>query len=91
MKSEQTKSVIIDIISRQFSIDISEISEYTDIADDLDADSLDVVELLMEIEDECNVHIPDSDVFTMKTVQDIVDYIISRDSESNPVLNISST
>ena len=91
MKSEQIKSVIIDIVSRQFSVDITEITEYTDIADDLDADSLDVVELLMEIEDECNVCIPDADVFTMKTVQDIIDYIIFRDSESNPVLNISNT
>jgi acyl carrier protein len=91
MMSLQIKSVIIAIISKQFSVDAAEITEYTDIADDLDADSLDVVELLMEIEDEFGVCIPDADVFTMKTVQDIVDYISSRDPEPNPVLNISNT
>jgi Acyl carrier protein len=86
-KSERIKSVIINIISKQFSIDSSEITERTDIPDDLGADSLDVVEILMEIEDELGVCIPDSDVLELKTIENVVSYLSQRVSESDPVLN----
>jgi len=91
MESERIKSVIIDLISKQFSVDSAVITEYTDFTDDLGADSLDVVELLMEIEDELGVCIPDSDVLNLKTIQDVVTYISRKSSESDPVLNITNT
>ena len=43
--------------------------------DDLDADSLDAVELIMTAEDEFGIEIPDEDAMNIKTVKDIVDYI----------------
>ena len=90
-KSERIKSAVIDIISRQFSVAVVTITEYTDITDDLGADSLDVVELLMEIEDELGVNIPDSEVLNLKTIQDVVAYLSQRISEADPVLNITNT
>ena len=47
----------------------------TKIAEELDADSLDVVELLMSIEDEFDVEIPDEEIENLKTIGDVVEYI----------------
>lgn len=91
MKDTQIKSVVIDIIARQFSVDDSYISDCTNILDDLEADSLDVVELLMEIEDELGIAVPDADVLGLRTINEVVSYISRHASESNPVVNITST
>lgn len=48
------------------------------LTDDLGADSLDVVELIMALEERLNVEIPDNDAEGMRTVQDVVDYIDGR-------------
>jgi len=69
---------IVDIISKQLSKDAGEISLETNIMEDLGADSLDVVELLMAIEDNFGVTVPDEDVPTLKTVRDIVGYVESH-------------
>lgn len=63
------------ILSEQFDVEEDEITNETNIADDLGADSLDVVDLIMSIEDEFEVEIPDEDVEGIKTVEDIVKYI----------------
>lgn len=63
------------ILSEQLDADIDSITPETDIADDLGADSLDVVEMLMAIEDEFDIEIPDDKVETLKTVGQVVDYI----------------
>ena len=69
---------IVEIISKQLSADAAEISPETNIMEDLGADSLDVVELLMAIEETFGVSVPDEDVPTLKTVKDIVGYIESH-------------
>ena len=63
------------ILSEQLDADIDSITPETDIADDLGADSLDVVEMLMAIEDEFDIEIPDDKVESLKTVGQVVDYI----------------
>ncbi len=63
------------ILSEQLSIDESEITLDADIAEDLGADSLDVVDLIMTIEDEYGIEISDEDVESVKTVGDFVKYI----------------
>ena len=63
------------ILSEQLDADIDSITPETDIADDLGADSLDVVEMLMAIEDEFDIEIPDDKVESLKTVGQEVDYI----------------
>ncbi len=63
------------ILSDQFDVDEDSITNDTDLSEDLGADSLDVVDLLMSIEDEFEVEIPDSEVENIKTVGAIVAYI----------------
>ena len=66
------------ILSEQLGVDVDEMSADTNIAKDLGADSLDVVELLMAIEDEFSVEIPDEEIENIKTIGDLVDYIQSN-------------
>lgn len=63
------------ILAEQLDADIEKITMETNIADDLGADSLDVVEMLMAIEDEFDIEIPDDKVETLKTVGQVVEYI----------------
>lgn len=66
---------VVDILAEQLDADKETITADTRIAEDLNADSLDVVELLMAIEDEFEFEIPDEDIETMKTVGDVAEYI----------------
>lgn len=66
---------IRDILAKQLQIDADKITMMTDIAEDLGADSLDVVEMLMTIEEEFGVTVPDDDVMAFKTVGDVVAYL----------------
>lgn len=63
------------LISEQLDVEESNIQETSSIADDLGADSLDVVDLVMAIEDEFSIEIPEDQVENIKTVGDIVKYI----------------
>lgn len=63
------------IIAEQLEIDEDDIRPDSDIIDDLGADSLDIVDLVMSIEDEFHVEIPDETVEEMRTVDDAVRYI----------------
>ncbi len=63
------------IIAEQLDFDESEITAESSIADDLGADSLDVVDMIMTFEDEFGIEIPDEAVETIKTVGDVVKYI----------------
>lgn len=63
------------ILSEQFDVEEDSITAETTLADDLGADSLDVVDLLMSIEDEFEVEIPDEEVENIKTVGELVKYI----------------
>lgn len=71
MVLEKVKS----ILAQQFEVSADSISEDTNIVDDLGADSLDVVELIMSVEDDFGVAIPDEDAVELNTVGKIVDYI----------------
>ena len=63
------------ILSEQFDVEEDSITADTSIADDLGADSLDVVDLLMSIEDEFEIEIPDEEIDNIKTVGELVKYI----------------
>ncbi|MBQ4310588.1 MAG: acyl carrier protein [Oscillospiraceae bacterium] len=64
-----------EIIIEQLDVDEDKVVESASIQDDLGADSLDVVDLVMSIEEEFDIEIPDEDVEGIKTVADIVKYI----------------
>ena len=66
---------IKEIMAEQLDADPEEMTMDTKIAEDLEADSLDVVELLMSIEDEFEVEIPDEEIENIKTVGSLVSYI----------------
>ena len=66
---------IIEIIAKQLKIDASEITPDTDIIDDLGADSLDVVDLLMTIEDKYGFVVPDDEVQNLRTIALMSEYI----------------
>ena len=63
------------ILSEQFDVEEDKITPETSLIDDLNADSLDVVDLLMSIDDEFEVEVPDDEVENIKTVDDLVKYI----------------
>ena len=67
-----------EILSKQLRVDINSITEETNIVDDLGADSLDVVEMLMTIEQEYGVIVPDDVIATFKTVGDVARYIVNN-------------
>lgn len=63
------------ILSNQFEVDVDSITAETNVIEDLGADSLDVVDMLMSLEDEFDVEIPDEEIEKMRTVADVVSYI----------------
>ncbi len=63
------------ILAEQLDIDTEEMTMDTEIAKDLGVDSLDVVELLMTIDNEFGVEIPDEEVENIKTIGELVEYI----------------
>lgn len=78
MNEEEVFEKICDILKDQLSIENKEIELSSKLIDDLGADSLDLVELVMAMEEEFGVEIPDSDAETILTVEDVVKYICDR-------------
>jgi len=68
---DKVKKIIVD----QLGVDESKITENSSFVDDLGADSLDIVELIMAFEEEFDVEIPDEDAEKIKTVGDAVKYL----------------
>ena len=66
---------VIEIVAEQMGTDKSEITRETSFVNDLNADSLDTVELVMEFEDEFELSIPDEDAEKIQTVGQAIDYI----------------
>ena len=64
-----------DIICDQFDLEPDQVTENTLLKEDLDADSLDLVDLVMSFEDEFQIEVPEEEVRNIKTVGDIVKYI----------------
>ncbi len=64
-----------EIIIKQLNLDVKEVSLEAAFIDDLGADSLDVVEIIMAMEEAFDLEIPDEDVENITIVQDVVDYI----------------
>lgn len=72
---------IKNIISEQLGVEKDEITMDSSFIDDLGADSLDIVELIMALETEFDIEIPDEDAEKVTTVGDVVDYIKSHVEE----------
>ena len=69
---------IVNIIAKQLQIDAAKIEPDTAIVDELGADPLDVVEILMALEDEFGISVPDEEIEDLRTPADIQQYILSK-------------
>ncbi len=78
MERAQALSELQSILVEQLGVDASEVVETASFQEDLNADSLDLVEMIMEMEDKYGVKIPDEDAEKIVTVGDAVDYIVAR-------------
>jgi acyl carrier protein len=66
---------IKEIVAEQLSVDASEVELETNFKDDLGADSLDLFELVMALEEEYNCEIPSDDLSAIATVEDVIEYL----------------
>jgi acyl carrier protein len=69
---------VIGIVAEHLQVPLDEITRENSFVDDLKADSLDIVELVMGFEDEFNIKIPDDDYDKIRTVGDAIDYITEK-------------
>ena len=72
---EEVLGRVKEVLVEQLGIDESEITDDASFAEDLDADSLDLVELIMELEDQFGIKIADEDAQKIPTVGQAVDYV----------------
>ena len=78
MSNEVLVQKVKDIIAETLGVKKSEVVPSASFIDDLNADSLDIVELVMTIEKEFDIEIPDDEAEKIRTVQDAVDYIVAH-------------
>jgi acyl carrier protein len=73
--SDSLEQQVRTIVAEQLGVDLSELRPDANILDDLGADSLDVVEMVMSLEEAFDIEVPDEDVEEMRTVSDVERYI----------------
>lgn len=66
---------ILALIAEQFNMDVEDLTDEMSFEDDLNADSIELVELVMSIEDEFDLELDDEKLESLKTVGDVIDYI----------------
>ena len=75
MSVDEIFQTMRDLVSEQFAMEPAEVTMDTSFEEDLGADSVDLVELVMAIEEELGVKIPDEELSNMRTVKDIMDCV----------------
>lgn len=75
LEVESMLEKIMDLLAKQLRIDVNTLSPDTNIIEDLGADSLDVVEMLMAIEENFGITVSDEEAITLKTLSDVADFI----------------
>lgn len=69
---------VMDMLAKQLRIDVNTLDPDTNIVEDLCADSLDIVEMLMEIESKFGITVSDEEAMELKTIRDVADFIESK-------------
>ena len=69
---------VMDMLAKQLRIDVNTLEPDTNIVEDLCADSLDIVEMLMEIESKFGITVSDEEAMELKTIRDVADFIESK-------------
>ena len=83
MTEQEIEAKVVDIVAEQMGADKSTISRETSFVDDLNADSLDTVELVMEFEDEFETSIPDEQAEKIQTVGQAIEFIMQAQADSS--------
>lgn len=83
MDEKDIEEKVISIVAEQMGVDKGEMNRETNFVNDLNADSLDTVELVMEFEDEFETSIPDEDAEKIQTVGQAIDYIKEHLTKAN--------
>lgn len=78
MSNDELVQKVKDIIAESLGVKKTEVVPAASFIDDLNADSLDIVELVMTIEKEFDIEIPDDEAEKIRTVQDAIDYIVAH-------------
>ncbi len=78
MTLTEIEDKVFTIVSEQMGVNKAEITRETSFVNDLNADSLDIVELVMVFEDNFNMNIPDEEAEKIKTVGQVVDFIVQN-------------
>ena len=81
MTAEQVEQKVKQIIVEQLGVDEGQVDKTASFVDDLGADSLDIVELVMAFEEAFGMEVPDEDAEKMKTVGDSIQYILDRQNQ----------
>ena len=75
MSDDQIRTKVIEIVCEHLAVEKAKVEDKTSFIEDIGADSLDIVELVMELEEEFDIQIPDDQAEKIKTVGEAVDYI----------------
>jgi len=75
VSDEQIRQRVIDIVCEHLAVNKDQVTDNTSFIEDIGADSLDIVELVMELEEEFDIQIPDDQAEKIKTVGEAVEYI----------------
>ncbi len=73
---------IKELVSEQLGVDVSELKKETSLQNDLNADSLDLFQIVMSLEEEFDIEIPTEDVESIDTLSDIDEYLNKRQKDS---------
>ena len=78
MNQKDVESRVVGIITEQLGVEQEKVVSKASFVDDLGADSLDIVELVMAIEEEFEIEIPDEDAEKITNVQSAIDYVVNK-------------
>lgn len=79
LRKKEIFEIVTDILVETLGIDKTKIQPKSNIIDDLGADSLDSVEIVMAVEERFKISVPDEDAMSIKTVEALVDYIEKKE------------
>ena len=83
MDEKEIEKEIVDIVVEQLGIDAEDVTRDKSFVEDLNADSLDLTELIMTFEEKLNLEISEEDASSLKTVGNVIDYIIQKQNFVN--------
>lgn len=83
MSNEEVERRVIEIVCEHLAVNKETVERKTSFQEDIGADSLDIVELVMELEEEFDIQIPDTEAEKIKTVGEAIDFICAKIQEKN--------